>query len=281
VRPRLVACDLDGTLLRSDGTLDGRTERALVAAEEAGAEVVICTARPPRWLRGLIAPGGPGAVAICANGAVVWDMHVDEALSATPLPETVARELVQALKAAAPGGDWAVERITGFAREAAYVTRWPVPPDTPVAEIEQLLAEPAVKVLFRHDQFLADALLELARDAAGHLAELSHSNSADCLIEISAAGVSKASALASLCAARGISPDDVIAFGDMPNDLPMMRFAGHAVAVGNAHVDVRSAADEVTTSNDEGGVASVLERVFGAAQPASEPSRAGSGSGSG
>ncbi len=82
------------------------------------------------------------------------------------------------------------------------------------------------------------------------------------MLEISAAGVSKATALARLCEQRDIDRRDVIAFGDMPNDLPMLAWAGHAVAVANAHPDVRAAADEVTASNDESGVALVLERLF-------------------
>jgi hypothetical protein len=108
----------------------------------------------------------------------------------------------------------------------------------------------------------ADVLLERARAACGHLAEFSHSSTSDTLLEISAAGVSKATALTRLCQERGIDRTDVVAFGDMPNDLPMLAWAGHAVAVANAHPDVRAAADEVTASNDELGVALVLERLF-------------------
>src|SRR6476660_5657343 len=96
-----------------------------------------------------------------------------------------------------------------------------------------------------------DELLQRATELVGHLAELSHSNSADSLLEIAAAGVSKASALTRVCAERGIASDEVVAFGDMPNDLPMLRWAGHAVAVANAHADLLAAADEVTTSNDD------------------------------
>jgi hypothetical protein len=118
--------------------------------------------------------------------------------------------------------------------------------------------------MLRHGDLMADELLQRARGLVGHLAELSHSNSADSLLEIAAAGVSKASALTRVCAERGIASDDVVAFGDMPNDLPMLRWAGHGVAVANAHPDLLTAADEVTASNDDAGVAQVLERLFGA-----------------
>jgi hydroxymethylpyrimidine pyrophosphatase-like HAD family hydrolase len=161
-----------------------------------------------------------------------------------------------------PGGAWAVERAGGFGHEPGYVTRWPIPEDATVGAVQALISEPAIKLMLRHDRLSADVLLERARAACGHLAELSHSSATDALLEISAAGVSKATALERVCARHSIDRRDVVAFGDMPNDLPMLAWAGHSVAVANAHPDVRAAADEVTTSNDECGVALVLERLF-------------------
>jgi hypothetical protein len=122
---------------------------------------------------------------------------------------------------------------------------------------------PAVKLMLRHPELSADALLTHARQVLDGLAEVSHSSARDALLEISAPGVSKASSLAQLCARAGIGSAEVMAFGDMPNDLPMLVWAGRGVAVANAHPDVLAAADEVTLSNDEAGVAAVLERVLG------------------
>ena len=262
MRPKLVASDLDGTLVRSDGTLDDRTRRAIAAAESAGVTVVFCTARPHRGLQPLARETGHRGVAICNNGAMLWDLHTESVIEAAPLEPAVAQELVSLLEAEVPGGAWAVERTGGFGYEPGYVTRWPIPEDATVAAVHALITEPAVKLMLRHDRLTADALLERAREACGHLAELSHSSTTDALLEISAAGVSKATALARLCEQRDIDRRDVIAFGDMPNDLPMLAWAGHAVAVANAHPDVRAAAHEVTASNDESGVALVLERLF-------------------
>jgi Cof subfamily protein (haloacid dehalogenase superfamily) len=260
--PKLVASDLDGTLVRSDNTIDERTRRAIAAAEAAGATVVFCTARPHRGLTELAEATGHRGVAICNNGAMLWDLHTESALEVSPIQPAVARKLVSLLEAAVPGGAWAVERPRGFAHEPGYVTRWPIPEDTDVAAVHALIAEPAVKLMLRHGDLSADVLLERARATCGHLAELSHSSTSDALLEISAAGISKATALARLCEQRNIDRCDVIAFGDMPNDLPMLTWAGHGVAVANAHPDVRAAADEVTASNDEAGVALVLERMF-------------------
>jgi Cof subfamily protein (haloacid dehalogenase superfamily) len=262
VHPTVVASDLDGTLLRSDGTLCPRTRRALAQAEAAGAIVVLCTARPARWMRPLAETMGNHTVAICANGAVVWDLHAGCIVESFPLEPEIARDVVALLRAAIPGGAWAVERNGGFAHEPGYTPRWPVPQDTIIDAVESLVTEPAVKLMLRHRHLSADALLERAREVVGHLAELSHSSASDTLLEISAAGVSKASTLARLCEHWGIASAQVMAFGDMPNDLAMLQWAGHAVAVANAHPDVLAAADEVTAANDEAGVALVLERVF-------------------
>jgi Cof subfamily protein (haloacid dehalogenase superfamily) len=262
MRPKLVGSDLDGTLLRSDGSIDDRTRRAVAATEAAGALVVFCTARPARWLRPLADAIGHRGVAVCANGAMVWDLHTESVIESSPLSPPIARQLVALLQAEVPGGAWAVERAGGFGHEPDYVPRWPVPEDTTVAAVEALVTQPAVKLMLRHEGLSADALVETAREVAGHLAEFSHSNSRDGLLEISAAGVSKATALARLCQHHQIASKDVIAFGDMPNDLPLLAWAGHAVAVANAHPEVIAAADEVTAANDDAGVARVLERLF-------------------
>jgi Cof subfamily protein (haloacid dehalogenase superfamily) len=260
--PRLIASDLDGTLLRSDGTVDERTRQAIATAEAAGVTVVFCTARPHRWLKPLAEETGHRGVAVCANGAVLWDVHTESVIEASPLAPAVARELVALLESEMPGGAWAVERTGGFGHEPSYVPRWPVPPDTLIDAIHALIDEPAVKLMLRHEQLSADVLLSRAKAVGGHLAEFSHSSTNDTLLEISAIGVSKASGLARLCRRLDIDRADVIAFGDMPNDLPMLNWAGHAVAVANAHPQVIAAADEVTDSNDESGVARVIERLL-------------------
>jgi Cof subfamily protein (haloacid dehalogenase superfamily) len=260
--PKLVASDLDGTLLTSEGTFDERTKRAIARAEASGATVVFCTARPTRWMRPLAEAAGHHGVAICANGAVIFDLHTESVLEASPLDPAIASQLVALLEEEVPGGAWAVEHAGGFGHEPEYVPRWPVPEGTKVDAVHALIAEPAVKLMLRHSSLTADVLLERARTACGHLAEFSHSSVTDTLLEISAPGVSKASALARLCEIRGIDRHEVIAFGDMPNDLPMLAWAGHSVAVANAHPEVKAAADEITASNDESGVARVLERLF-------------------
>ena len=261
--PRVVATDLDGTIVRSDGGISARSRAALGAAESAGALVVLVTGRPPRWLRGISEATGHHGIAVCANGALVYDLHRDEVVEAHPLSVDIAREVVTTLRDAIPGIGFAVESVTdGFGHEPAYRPRWSTD-GAVVAEIDDLLSGPLAKLLARHEDLDSDALLAAARDVVDNdVATMTHS-SRDGLLEISAAGVSKATTLAALCAESDRRSDDAVAFGDMPNDPPMLAWAAHSVAVANAHPEVLAAVDEVTASNDDDGVALVLERLFG------------------
>ena len=261
--PRIVATDLDGTIVRSDGSISPRTRRALEAAEAAGAMVVVVTGRPPRWLRGIAEATGHHGLAICANGAIVWDLHTESVVTSYPITTTTVQDIVATLRAEIPELAFAVESVNaGFGHEPSYRPRWATDDQTLVAELEALLSHPVAKLLARHEGLTADELLARARHVVGEeLAVLTHS-SRDGLLEISAAGVTKASTLMAVCTARGLGAEDAVAFGDMPNDLPMLAWAGHSVAVGNAHPEVLAAVDEITARNDEDGVAQVLERWF-------------------
>jgi Cof subfamily protein (haloacid dehalogenase superfamily) len=266
VRPRLVATDLDGTLVRSDGTISDRTRAALAAVEDAGAVLVLVTGRPPRWMPPVVEATGHRGLAVCANGALVYDLHTERVMRSHLIDADAAGEVVAALRRDVPGVVFAVEKgpvdgvPAGFGREQGYRPRWDVS-DVAVAPIEELVADGVVKLLARHEEMTSDDLLAAARASVGALAECTHSSS-DGLLEISASGISKASGLAALADEHGIDAHDVVAFGDMPNDLPMLIWAGHAVAVANAHPEIKTAADEVTASNDDDGVALVLERLF-------------------
>jgi Cof subfamily protein (haloacid dehalogenase superfamily) len=264
-RPRIVACDLDGTLVRSDGTISERTVKALQLAEEAGATVVFVTGRPPRWMHDVAEQTGSRGLAICSNGALVYDLGAGRVVLGRLLSPEVSLPLVPLLRAAFPGIAFAVEGEEGFARESNYRARYDVGQEQHVAPAEELLTAPVAKLLARHEGMTSDELLDAARSIVGDRATLTHSSSGlgGALLEISAPGVSKATTLELLCAQRGLTFEDVLAFGDMPNDLPLLSWAGSAWAMGNAHPDVLAAVDSVTAVNDDDGVARVLEDVFG------------------
>ncbi len=261
---RLVACDLDGTVVREDGSMSARTVAAFAACVDEGVDVVFVTGRPPRWMRPVAVATGHRGIAICGNGAVVYDLGTESMVATRPLTPAAVRATATALRAVLHDAAFALETVTGFRRESRYTMRHENAQQSPVGTLEELLADdPAVlKVLCRSDSRLADVILGLARPALAGIAEPVHSNPADSLLEVSALGVSKASALAELAAARGVTPEQVVAFGDMPNDLPMLRWAGTGYAMADGHPEVIAVADAVAPPCGEDGVAQVLERLL-------------------
>ncbi|MEU9315655.1 Cof-type HAD-IIB family hydrolase [Streptomyces sp. NPDC048295] len=267
---RLIATDLDGTLLRDDKTVSDRTVAALAAAEEAGIEVFFVTGRPARWMDVVSDHVHGHGLAICANGAAVADLHAGgELVEVRPLERPIALDVVHSLRAAAPGTTFAVELATGIHYEPDYPP-FHLDPCASVAAAEKLLHEeapgtgvPVLKVLAHHAELTPDDFLELARTTVADRASITRS-SPTALLEISGPGVSKASTLELCCAERGISPAEVVAFGDMPNDVEMLSWAGTSYAMGNAHPAALAAATGRTGTNGEDGVAVVIERIIAA-----------------
>ncbi|MEV4197369.1 HAD family hydrolase [Micromonospora globbae] len=264
--PRLVATDIDGTLLRDDRTVSPRTAEVLARISARGTPVVLVTGRPIRWMKLVYEQLAEPLPAICANGAVVYDPVGDEVLRADPLAPELLAEVARRLRAEVPGVSFAVEVTDSrqMRHEAHYPMRWDADHDAirAVESPEELLEAPAVKLLARAGEQDPDAFVELVAAALEGLAEATHSSYSG-LVEISAAGVTKAAGLAWYCGRLGIDAADVLAFGDMPNDVPMLTWAGRAVAVANAHRAVLEIAHEVAPANGEDGVAAHLEKVFG------------------
>ncbi|MFG3710486.1 HAD family hydrolase [Micromonospora sp. NPDC047730] len=264
--PRLIATDIDGTLLRDDRTLSPHTADVLARISARGTPVVLVTGRPIRWLKLVYDQLAEPLPAICANGAVVYDPAADEVLRADPLAPELLAEVARRLRAEVPDISFAVEIVDSrqMRHEAHYPLRWDADHEAirAVETPEELLSAPAVKLLARAADQDPDAFVALVAGALEGLAEATHSSYSG-LVEISAAGVTKAAGLAWYCARLGIDARDVLAFGDMPNDVPMLTWAGRGVAVANAHRAVLAVADEVTSANSADGVAAYLEKVFG------------------
>ncbi|HEX7147818.1 MAG TPA: HAD family hydrolase [Actinomycetota bacterium] len=260
---RLVASDLDGTLLLPDETVSERTRAALAAAKEAGITVVLVSGRQPRSLGPIAERIGVGGIAICANGALIWDLDAGTLVDATRLAADLAARLVHALREAIPGVLFAVELERGFGHERGWAEDpATVRPEALEADALELITGPVVKLLLRHPTLAFAELADKARQAIGDDAVATWAGLR--LVEISAAGVTKAYALERLCDRLGIDASEVVAVGDMPNDLAMLQWAGTAVAVANATQEVLEAADEVTAANVEDGVAQLLERILAA-----------------
>lgn len=259
-----MATDLDGTLLRPDHTLSPRTRSALAAAREAGMVLAAVTARPPRALAAIPGLAEHCDVAICANGALVCDLATGTVLDTRTLTVPVARKAAEALAAVLPharfGAETGFEVIAeaGYSRVDSIGDRRVLLPTLDevwesAEQIVKLLAHSAVDHV---DDMLAAALPVVPADVV-----VSHSGGRG-LLEVSASGVTKASTLAVFCEARGIAAAEVVAFGDMPNDIPMLTWAGRGYAMGNAHADVLAAVPERAPECVEDGVAVVLEGLL-------------------
>ena len=260
--PLLVATDLDGTIIRDDGTISDRTVAAFARVEAAGARFVLVTGRPPRVMRDIAAMFGHRGTAICANGALAYDMRTDEVTSRHMIPAPALAAAASALRAAVPGIGIAVEYPDGRAADELFqAINWDINQTMPRPGDAALFSRPASKLLGRHLGYNCDDLLALALPAIGGLVSVTHSNGKG-LIEAAALGVSKASVVAELAADLGIGPESVLAFGDMPNDLPLLTWAGTSCAVANAHPEVLAAATHVIGSNDDDGVAAYLEQLY-------------------
>lgn len=265
--PTLIASDVDGTLLTPDERISERTRQVVRAAVAAGAQFVLATGRPPRWIPPVVEALGFAPMAVCANGAVIYDSATDRVVSARTLPVDVLSELAEIAARVVPGAGLAAERIGSSAHDTAtpqfvsapgYEHAWLNPDNTEVS-YDDLLSAPAVKLLVRKPGMPSSELAAVLTRHVGMLGDITYSTN-DGLVEISMIGISKATGLEQVARSREISAEDVVAFGDMPNDVPMLRWAGHGVAMGNAHPEAIAAANEVTAANSDDGLALVLER---------------------
>ncbi|MFN7149586.1 MAG: Cof-type HAD-IIB family hydrolase [Microthrixaceae bacterium] len=265
---RAVASDLDGTLLRSDRTISQRTRAAVAAAEDAGVVVVIATGRPPRWIAPIVEQLGDRGLVVCANGAAVYDSARHEIVRSTPLAADVAAELVVELAAAFPDAVMGVEQGFDFAIDESIrtsapdlVASWNLQ-DLRIGPILSFLDRPVLKLIVRLPPPAAPGTADAVQAVVGARALVTHSVD-ESFLELSHPDVHKAVAVERLLLDGGVAASEVVAFGDMPNDLELIRWAGWGVAVANADPRVLEHADEVTASNDDDGVALVLERLLG------------------
>ncbi len=263
---RLVASDLDGTIVRRDGTMSPRTLAALAACEDSGVDVVFVTGRPPRWMPPVAAATGHRGIAVCGNGALVYDLGAEQVVDIRALSAQAVLAATRALRAVLPDAVFALETMSGYRREPGFMPHHSAAREALAGTIEELLADDPVvlKVLCRDETSTADPMLALARAALVGIAEPVHSDGRSSLVEVAALGVSKASTLAMLAQERGIAPSDVVAFGDMPNDVPMLHWAGRGYAMADGHPEAIAAADDVAPPCAEDGVAQVLETLLAA-----------------
>jgi hydroxymethylpyrimidine pyrophosphatase-like HAD family hydrolase len=207
-------------------------------------------------------------LAICVNGAIVYDLVDNRIVHQHDLPVEVAAEVIVRLRAEVRGVTFGFVRGMAFACEPAYAALASDDDhgrrlsEVPQADALALLDVPPTKLVVRHaelhpsDVFAALSALSMS----AHEASLSGAP----FVDVVAEGISKASALREIAADLGVGPDEVMAFGDAPNDLQMLRWAGHPVAVANAHPEVAAEIGVGAPSNEDDGVAVAIERMLAA-----------------
>ncbi|MFF2191451.1 HAD family hydrolase [Streptomyces sp. NPDC058157] len=266
---RLVATDLDGTLLRADDTVSARTRDALARAGAAGAAHIVVTGRSVPWTRPILEALDYRGIAVCGQGAQVFHAGERRLITSVRLGRRSADLALSkieaeigplALAVSRDGLDGAVVATADYHRPGeGEETAHPLP-YVPMKDRSDLWAEPLNKVYIQHPELGDDALAAVAQRVVGDLVGVVMAGEG--VVELLPRGLTKATGLELAARRLGLVGEDAIAFGDMPNDIPMFGWAGHGVAMENAHGDLKAVADEVTASHEADGIAIVLERLL-------------------
>jgi len=268
-RPKLIATDLDGTIVVHGSGYDNsqirqRTIDAFKKAADLGIHIYFVTGRPPRWMPEIKEAFGFGK-SICANGAMLYDFNDEVILEEWGIPVENQFEIARILREHIPPISFAIEYGDEFHHEIRYVPRWDIGVDMqPLEKIEAAMIRPAFKMLARCSDYeiSSDEMLEIAQREIGHLATVTHSNPTESLLEISAIGVSKGETLAKVAARLGLGPDDCVTFGDNPNDFSMLEWAGRSWAMGDGHRDGVKYAKFVAEPHYTDSVARIIEELL-------------------
>ena len=263
-RPKLIGTDLDGTIVAHYGFISERTKIAFAAAHEAGIHIYFVTGRPIRWMSEIKENFNFGT-GICANGAMLYDFINQKVLEQWLFSVENQLETVKRLREVIPLVNFAVEIDEQFHREKDYLARWDIGIDNVgVNKIEEVINKPALKMLARcgDASMSSDEMMSAATKALVGIATVTHSNSTDSLLEISADGVSKGETLSKIAARHGLTAEDCVTFGDNPNDFSMLSWASRSWAMADGHPDLMKYAKFQTDAHQEDGVAKVIERLL-------------------
>lgn len=271
--PRFIASDIDGTFLDPAHRVTKRLREVLVRAVARGTHFALATGRPYRFIEPVLQQIPYRPLCVASNGAVLYDSESNEVVRAHSLEAGVMHDIVVAAQEAFAGRGGvgvAVERAglsSSDPVESLYVvdrfyaehTDWP---GFGVAPTLALVEEPAVKLILRNVEMDSAAMYDIVAPLVdASKAHVTYSID-EGLIEIAAPGITKVTGVSELAEYYGVSAAETVTFGDMPNDIEMLRWAGLGVAMGNAADVVKDTADFVTATNGQAGVARVLERWF-------------------
>ena len=263
-RPKLIATDLDGTIVSHKGVISQRTIDVFTRARDLGVHVFFVTGRPPRWMGEIREAFGFGS-AICCNGAMLYDLMNDAVLEQWMISVEDQFEVVRRMRIAMPEMSFAVESNDHYHREIAYIPKWDIGmDDVGVEKIEDAIKLPALKILGRcsNHEFTSDQMVEVAQRELHDLVTPTHSTSKDSLIEISALNISKGTSLAMMAKRLGLTADDCVSFGDNPNDFSMLAWTARSYVMSDGHPDGPLFAKGVAEPCKEDGVAKIIEQLL-------------------
>src|SRR5699024_5059906 len=259
----LVASDIDGTLLLDWQPISTATIDAIHRCQDAGIPFVPVTGRPIRWLAPIAEQIPDLGRVVCLNGAVVHDRDAARVVGANVIEPEAPSAVASAIMAAHPEARFAYEPLTGGFIAREFVAHRPREARI-IDDVSQLHGQQVVKVLVRLDTSDSQAMHDLVDPLVEGTCHASFSEPDNGLVELAPAGITKAKTLSDLCEHLGVARSQVMAFGDMPNDIEMLSWAGHGVAMGNALGSVKAIAAAVTEEVDEDGVARYLDAVLDA-----------------
>jgi Cof subfamily protein (haloacid dehalogenase superfamily) len=257
---RLVATDLDGTLLGLDDVVSERTKRAVRAVAEAGIHVVAATGRSQWTAEPLVAPVRGLDLVVCSNGASLYHLRERRSLASHPIADEVIDVILSTLAADLPGCLYGWETDDDLHYEAGFIAYRPAlrreaSPDLQVGERPAAIR----KLMVAHHRIQHYDLLDAVAPLMPPGCFVTTSGAP--FVEITGDGVDKAFGVRNVCELLGVAPEEVVAFGDNHNDIAMVTWAGRGIAMGNAHPALLATVDEQTVSNVEDGVAAVLETL--------------------
>ncbi len=257
---RLVVTDLDGTLLDESGQVSRENVDAVATLAEMGIPTIAATARSPRSVRRISASAGLGPLAICANGAVVYDLEGSSVLTHELISAPVAAEVIGVVRERVPRAILAGELLEEFFAEPGFFSR-PIPGlDVPeIKAIEDHIGPGATKLIARQSGRSSEQLRDVLGERLSPLVDITVSGPD--WIEFAKHGVSKASGILEVCRILQIDPDEVAAVGDQRNDLTMLRLVGHPLTVANAHPELFDLAGEVLPHHNHSGFAAIVDYV--------------------
>lgn len=261
-RPKLVACDLDGTLIARDNRLSDRVEEAVAAALDAGVWVVAVTGRPWQWTVDLARQHRLLPVAVVSNGAALVEVESGEVTS-NGLADGVVLGLMERIRAKVPRVAFAVDKLDVLAHEPGFHDpTYLVEDEGPTPDLREVVASGVIKLICRVEGLPAVELAaQIDHEVTDGVAVAYHG--AGEWVELLPEGITKASGLALVCERLGVDRSEVVAVGDAWNDIPMLEWAGTGVAMGDAFEQVRAVADHVVPPAGEDGVAVLIEELLG------------------